>query len=83
MSDITRIVLKDVAKMKVCQFPKPTLICYLAVEQAMLNKKAARYKMATSDNPLMLHVDGTSKKEKGIYNIPGLGRFWNCWYVSP
>lgn len=56
VSDIIRIVLKDVAKMKACRLPKPTLIRYLAVEQAMLNKETARYKMATSDNLLMLHV---------------------------
>ena len=65
VGDIIRIVLRDVGKMSVTRLPKPTLIRYLAVEQAMLNKEAARNKMATSDNPLTLHVDGTSKKRKG------------------
>ena len=39
VSDIIRIVLQDVGKMKVGRLPKPTLIRYFAVEQAMLKPK--------------------------------------------
>ena len=31
----------------------------------MLSKEAARAKIATSENPITLHVDGTTKKRKG------------------
>ena len=64
VSDIIRIVLQDVAKMRVGRLPKPTLIRYLAVEQAMLSKEAARDNITTSQNPVTLQVDRTSKKRK-------------------
>ena len=65
VSDIIRIVLKDVAKMKVGRLPKPTLIRYLCIEQAMLSKEAARAKIESSEHSVTLQVDGTTKKRKG------------------
>lgn len=41
VSDIIKIVLQDVAKMKVNRLPKPSLMRYLSIEQAMLNKETA------------------------------------------
>ncbi|XP_041481824.1 uncharacterized protein LOC121428993 [Lytechinus variegatus] len=65
VSDIIRIVLKDICKMKIGRLPKPTLIRYLAVEQALLNKECARAKIHQSETPVTLHTDGTTKKRKG------------------
>ena len=65
VSDIIRIVLNDVAKMNVGRLPKPTLIRYLAVEQALLNKESARAQIQAAELPLTLHTDGTTKKRRG------------------
>ncbi|XP_072040335.1 uncharacterized protein [Amphiura filiformis] len=64
VSDIIRIVLRDVGKMNVGRLPKPTLIRYLSIEQAMLSKESARAKIEASDH-VTLQVDGTTKKRKG------------------
>ena len=65
VSDIIKIVLRDVGKMKVGKLPKLTLIRYLAIEQAMLNKESARSKIENTTSPVTLHTDGTTKKRKG------------------
>ena len=69
VSEIIRIVLRDVGKIQVGRLPKPTLIRYLAVEQAMLSKESARSKIQDSETPVTLHTDGTTKKRKGYVTM--------------
>ena len=41
----------------------------MCIEQAMLSKEAARAKIAKSENPITLHVDGTTKNRKGYTTL--------------
>lgn len=62
VSDIIRLVLKRVAGLDCGKLPKPTCIRYMAFQQALLSKHVAREAISSSENPVTLLTDGSSKK---------------------
>ena len=62
VSEIIRLVLKRIGGFDCGRLPKPTLIRLMAFEQAILSKESARSAIESSDNPITLQMDGTSKK---------------------